>query len=180
MRFSLAKSYVRIVSQTEKKEEEEREKRIAEAKRKFAESNSHKDFSANSRPFMNNIHFAIQRPVVDNEHETYLKTQLILLEQPKGSNSHTKEYFDRHTDVVAKKINELGGMEDTIGRMENSLSTHEVKSFKKKQVLAGMSREKQSIAQSFQRKASEKNLGDSWINRSREMRESFMAKFHIE
>jgi hypothetical protein len=30
---------------------------------------------------------------------------------------NTKEYFDKHTDLIAKKINELGGMEDTIGSM---------------------------------------------------------------
>lgn len=71
---------------------------------------------------MNNIRFAIQRPVIDNEHDSYLKTQLIFLEQPKGSTPNTKEYFDRHTDLIAKKINDLGGMEDTIGRMESSLS----------------------------------------------------------
>jgi len=28
---------------------------------------------------MNNIRFALQRPVIDNEHESYLKTQLIFL-----------------------------------------------------------------------------------------------------
>jgi len=58
------------------------------------------------------------------------------LEQPKGSTINTKEYFDKHTDLIAKKINELGGMEDTIGCMEDSLSKNEVKSFKKKLVLA--------------------------------------------
>lgn len=71
---------------------------------------------------MNSIKFALQRPVIDNEHDSYLKTQLIFLEQPRGTNPNTKDYFDKHTDMIAKKINELGGMEDTIGRMEESLS----------------------------------------------------------
>jgi len=36
------------------------------AKKKFAENNSHKDFTANTKPFMNNVRFALQRPVIDN------------------------------------------------------------------------------------------------------------------
>lgn len=87
---------------------------------------------------MNNIHFALQRPVIDNEHEAYLKTHLIFLEQPRPP-ATGKDYVDRHADIIARKINELGGMEDTIARMEQSLSKNEVKSFRKKQVLASMS-----------------------------------------
>lgn len=118
---------------------------------------------------MNNISFAIQRPVIDNEHDSYLKTQLIFLEQPRGSSVNTKEYFDKHTDLIAKKINELGGMEDTIGRMEDTLSKNEVKSFKKKQVLAKMNQDKKylfSPEKSVSRVESGR-LRDSWINRSR-------------
>jgi hypothetical protein len=59
---------------------------------------------------MNSINFAIQRPVIDSEHDNYLKTQLIFLEQPRTEALNAKEYFDKHTDIVAKKINELGGM----------------------------------------------------------------------
>lgn len=88
----------------------EKKKRAEEAKKKFAGSNTHKDFCANSKPFMNTVRFALQRPVIDSEHDSYLKTQLIFLEQPKGTTLNTKEYFDRHTDLIAKKINELGGM----------------------------------------------------------------------
>lgn len=51
-----------------RKEEDERKRKTEEAKKKFAQANSHKDFSANSKPFMNAIRFAIQRPVIENEH----------------------------------------------------------------------------------------------------------------
>jgi hypothetical protein len=73
-------------------------------------------------------------------------------------------------------------MEDTIGKMEDSLSKNEVKSFKKKQVLAGMNQDRKylfSPPKGLARGESGK-LRDSWINRSREMRESFMSKFQIE
>lgn len=62
-------------------EEEERKKRIEEAKSKFAESNNFKDFCANSKPYMNPKKMTYQKtaPVVDNEHDAYLKTQLIFL-----------------------------------------------------------------------------------------------------
>jgi hypothetical protein len=71
---------------------------------------------------MTGVRLALQRPVIDNEHDSYLRTQLIFLEQPKGNTLNSKQYFDRHADLIAKKINELGGIEDTIGRMEESLS----------------------------------------------------------
>jgi hypothetical protein len=92
------------------------------AKRKYVEGNSHRDLAANGKPFMAGVRLALQRPVIDNEHDSYLKTQLIFLEQPRGSTLNAKEYYDKHADMIAKKINELGGMEDTIGRMEDSLS----------------------------------------------------------
>jgi hypothetical protein len=67
---------------------------------------------------MGGVRLALQRPVIDSEHDSYLKTQLIFLEQPRGPALKAQEYFDKHADLIAKKINELGGMEDTIGRME--------------------------------------------------------------
>jgi hypothetical protein len=107
----------------------------------------------------------------------------MFLEQPKiGGNPNTQEYFDKHTDLIAKKINELGGMEDTIGRMEDSLSKNEVKNFKKKQILAQMNQTRKNLfspAKTMGRSESGK-LRDSWVNRSREMRESFMSKLQIE
>ena len=66
---------------------------------------------------MTTVKFSLQRPVIDNEHDSYLKTQLIFLEQPKGESVNTKDYFDKHSENIAKKINELGGIEDTISYM---------------------------------------------------------------
>jgi hypothetical protein len=86
----LAKSYVQILDNPAKRDENSRKTRAESAKKKYAEANSHKDLVANSKPFMNNIRFALQRPVVDNEHESYLKTQLIFLEQPRGPSINTK------------------------------------------------------------------------------------------
>lgn len=77
----------------------------------------------------------------------------------------------------------MGGMEDTIGRMEDSLSKNEVKSFKKKQVLANMNQDRKYLFSSPPKtipRAESGKLRDSWINRSKEMRESFMTKFHID
>ncbi len=74
-------------------------------------------------------------------------------------------------------------MEDTIGRMEDSLSKNEVKSFKKKQVLASMNQDRKYLFSSPPKainRADSGKLRDSWINRSREMRESFMTKFNID
>ena len=45
----------------------EESKNITEiAKKKFMEANSHKDFSANSKQFINTGRFTQDRPVVDN------------------------------------------------------------------------------------------------------------------
>ena len=60
-------------------------------------------------------------------------------------------------------------MEDTIGRMEDSLSKNEVKGFRKKQVLAMMNPNKRnafSPSKGMARDPSGK-LRDSWVNRSR-------------
>lgn len=88
-------------------------------------ANSYVDFCANSKPHMQNYKYPT-RPVIDNEHEAYLKTQLIFLQKPKnlkGKNDiTTKQYYDKHSDQITKKIQELGGMEDTLGRMEDTLS----------------------------------------------------------
>lgn len=67
-------------------EEEEKQKRIDEAKSRFATANNFKDFCANSKPYMNTSRFTTKRivPVIDNEHDSYLKTQLMFLEKPKG------------------------------------------------------------------------------------------------
>jgi hypothetical protein len=53
------------------------------------QANTHKDFSANSKQFMNTGRFTQDRPVVDNEHQAYLKTHLMFLE-PKGNNGNAK------------------------------------------------------------------------------------------
>ena len=63
-------------------------------------------------------------------------------------------------------------MEDTIGRMEDSLSKNEVKNFRKKQILASMNQDRRNMfspPKSLSKNASGK-LRDSWINRSKEMR----------
>jgi hypothetical protein len=78
---------------------------------------------ANSKPYnlyrrpTNSSVINNSRPVVDNEHEGYLKTQLIFLEKPKGTNMTEKQYYDKHSGQIVQKIEELGGMEDTLGRM---------------------------------------------------------------
>jgi hypothetical protein len=44
----------------------------------------------------------------------YIKTHLTFLDKPKPS-SNNKDYSNKHTEIIAKKIAELGGIEDTIG-----------------------------------------------------------------
>jgi hypothetical protein len=69
---------------------------------------------------MNPTRFAQERPVIDNEHEAYLKTHLTFLGQPKARGR--SEVFDKNSETIARKISEIGGIEDTIGPMENSLN----------------------------------------------------------
>lgn len=62
-------------------------------------------------------------------------------------------------------------MEDTIGRMEDSLSRNEVKSFRKKQILANMTPEKKAIFSPHKSsRLNQSRSKENWINRSREMR----------
>lgn len=64
----------------------EKQKRIDDAKKRFAQSNNYKDTYANSKPFMDKViaksYIKKTQPVIDNEHDAYLKTQLIYLQKP--------------------------------------------------------------------------------------------------
>jgi len=62
----LAQSYLQIVDKTDQIQAELKQKRIDEAKKKFALSNSYSNFYANSKLFMNPTKFAQERPVIDN------------------------------------------------------------------------------------------------------------------
>lgn len=44
------------------------------------------------------------RPVIDNQHDVYVKTHLTFLDKP-NSSSKNEEYSNRFTNVIAKKIN---------------------------------------------------------------------------
>ena len=46
----------------------------------------------------------------------------MFLDRPQNSKPNEKQFFDKHLDSVTKKLNEIGGMEDTIKNMEESLS----------------------------------------------------------
>lgn len=59
----------------------------------------------------------------------------MFLQKPKGGTSPTKEYYDKTIDGITKKISEIGGIEDTIGKMQESLTKHEVKNFKKRSII---------------------------------------------
>ena len=49
---------MQLIDQTKKIEEDEKKKRVEEAKRTFAMTNSHNSFVANSKPFMEKRRFA--------------------------------------------------------------------------------------------------------------------------
>ena len=70
--------------------------------------------------------FAEQRPVIENQHDSYLKTHLTFLDNP-NSTLKTKSYYSKQNNVIANKIMEIGGIEDTIGPIEASLNLNEIK-----------------------------------------------------
>ena len=81
------------------------------------------------------------RPVIENEHDSYMKTHLMFMEKPKNTGPSSdsrliqKEYYDKHIDTVTRKIEELGGMEDTVAKMEGSLAKNEIKNFRKRSLI---------------------------------------------
>jgi hypothetical protein len=56
---------------------------------------------------MNKTKFADQRPVIDNEHDAYLKTHLTFLNKP---HAKTTPYYTKFADTVTTKLVELGGI----------------------------------------------------------------------
>ena len=44
------------------------------------------------------------RPVLDNEHDAYIKTQLTFLDKTNPSPSKNKDFSSKFTDGIAKKI----------------------------------------------------------------------------
>ena len=60
------------------------------------------------------------------------------LDKPKsGKKVNEKEYYDKHVDTITRKIKEIGGMDDTVGSMEESLGKYELRNFKKRAVYPG-------------------------------------------
>jgi hypothetical protein len=92
----------------------------------------------------------VERPVVDNEHDAFLKTQLTFL-QPMASSKVSKDFADKFSDNISKKIYEIGGIEDTIEPMERSLTINELSN----------ARNKQTISKSKERKSSRSPLKTS-------------------
>lgn len=97
----MANAYLQTLDISKQIEDDEKNKRIQLAKNVFAASNSCNDFLANTKGFMARTKFAEQRPVIDNEHDSYLKTHLTFLNKPKGK---AAPYYTKFTDTVTSKI----------------------------------------------------------------------------
>lgn len=99
-----------------------------------------------------------------------------------GDKIAEKEYYNKHTESIAKKINEIGGMEDTIGSMEESLARNEIRNFSKRSHFVGSSRDANPF-RALSRSPTKKNLlnsGNSWVDRSRSIRQALLTKFQIQ
>ena len=71
----------------------------------------------------------------------------------------------------------MGGFEDTLRNMEQSLQLNEIKSFKKKSM---MGRNPYMLDKEKKRKTSYSSEGNSWVERSKTVRIELMNKFNIE
>lgn len=91
-----------------------------------------------------------------------------------------KEYYDKHAEVVAKKINEIGGMEDTVANMEDSLSKNELKNFTRRSHFGNSSSNPFRKDNKSPNKKTTKDGGNSWVDRSRSIREALMTKLDIQ
>lgn len=69
-------------------------------------------------------------------------------------------------------------MEDTIRNMEESLSKNEIKNFKKRSMFTANKDNNPYILSKPQRKDSTMS-GNSWMDRSKTIRQTFMDKFNI-
>ena len=145
------------------------------ARKVFASSNSCNDFMANTKGFMNPTKFAQQRPVIDNQHDSYLKTHLTFLNKPKAKTSH---YYTKFADTVTSKIVEMGGIEDTISPIEQSLKTNEIRNLKKREKVEGEVQTKQRRLSPSPSRSNLKNekLAQNWLNESKMMRQTLLAK----
>jgi hypothetical protein len=54
--------------------------------------------------------FAQERPVIENEHDAYLRTHLTFLGQPGAKKGSKNDGFDKSSEVIARKIMEIGGI----------------------------------------------------------------------
>lgn len=103
------------------------------------------------------------------------------MEKPLAGKKITeKEYYDKHTDSVAKKINEIGGMEDTVGCMEQSLARNEIRNFGKRSQFVGNNKDNpfKTNSRSITKKQ-QTNSGNSWVDRSKSIRQALKTKFDI-
>lgn len=107
------------------------------------------------------------------------------LDKPKsGKKVNEKQYYDKHVDTITKKIKEIGGMEDTVGSMEESLGKYELRNFKKRAVYAGWTGSGFSAENNpFKNVGGNKQqgeVGSSWSERSKAIRQALMTKLDIQ
>jgi hypothetical protein len=60
---------------------------------------------------------------------------LIFLEKPANKRISEKQYYEKHYDTITNKIEELGGMEDTLSKMEETLKKNEMSNAKQRETL---------------------------------------------
>jgi len=100
----------------------------------------------------------------------------MFLEKPNNQKINQKQYYEKHYDTIIQKIEELGGMEDTLSRMEDTLKSYEISNVKNKSILKEppMSPKSRLFSQSKSAiNPSEITNERSWVERSKQLRQKF-------
>lgn len=100
----------------------------------------------------------------------------MFLEKPNNQKINQKQYYEKHYDTITQKIEELGGMEDTLSRMEDTLKSNEISNVKNKSILKEPPMSPKSRLFSQTKSAinpSEITNERSWVERSKQLRQKF-------
>jgi hypothetical protein len=67
------------------------------------------------------------------------------LEKPNNSKVAHKNYYEKHYETITQQIDQLGGIEDTLSKMEETLKKNEIVNLKNRSLFSSIPNQKNPL-----------------------------------
>jgi hypothetical protein len=106
------------------------------------------------------------------------------LEKPNNSKVAQKNYYDKHYETITQQIDQLGGIEDTLSKMEDTLKNNEIVNLKNRSLLNSIHSPKSSFSQtvfsanpSAHKTDQKAQINDhNWLEKSKQLRQQYLSQ----